>query len=188
MERNSKRMAGSLRKSAYIPPYWFNLAVALFFLVAGLCAWSSPSTSRAVKYDGARNFLAPVGLALLFQGCFHYSIHKFGILVHFMWIPVRVIKWEKVFAAEYIHEWCYRPKHNDTNKGHGIMVTLLGCPVYCAEIDVMYAFRWRHPWGAHFIRFSKRKRKRIVQVFQQYYPNLRFQVGCDTSWLTDEEK
>lgn len=179
-------MEHRIKKHVFTPPHWINLAVGLFFLVAGLWAWSSPSTSRAVKYDGARDFLAPIGLAILLQGCFHYSIHKFGILVHFVWIPVRVIKWEKVSAAEYIYEWRYCPQYNDTNKGQGIMVTLMGCPTYCAELDVMYAFRWRHLWSAHFIRFSKRRRKRIAQVFQQYYPNLRFQIGCDTSWLNEE--
>lgn len=179
-------MEHRIKKCVFTPPHWVNLAVGLFFLVAGLLAWSSPSTSRAVKYDGARDFLAPIGLAILLQGCFHYSIHKFGILVHFMWIPVRIIKWEKVYAAEYIYEWHMDTKSRYQSKGQGIMVTLRGCPTYCAEIDSMLYFQWRHPWGAHFIRFSKRRRKRIAQVFQQYYPNLRFQIGCDTSWLNEE--
>lgn len=188
MERNSKHMAGAVKKSAYIPPHWVNLAAGLALLVIGLRRWFNPPRPSVGGFrSGSAKLLPPIGFVFLMQGCFHYSIHKFGIVVHFLWIPVRIIKWEKVYAAEYIYEWHMDAKSNYKSKGQGIMVTLRGCPVYCAEFDSMTYFQWRHPWGAHFIRFTPWKRKHYVQVFQQYYPNLRFQVGCDTSWLTEEK-
>ena len=95
-------------------------------------------------------------------------------------------KWEDVSTAEYIYEWPTSYRGGIQLKGQGIFVSLTSGPPFAPEIDAPNILRWKHPFSTCWMRFSKAKRKQYVEVFQQYFPELSFQVGCDTSFLENK--
>ena len=99
--------------------------------------------------------------------------------MHFLWIPIRIIRWEKLSQAEYIYQWSASGKSYDKRKGQGIFITLKGCPYFSPEIDALDMFLLKHPFRSLFIRFTPRNQQRYVSIFKRYYPELDFQIGYE---------
>lgn len=169
-----------VKRKVTIPPYWVEALIGLLALMFGL--W----LKRSGEEDGADiRFFCFVGIGILVKSGFHFSIRPKGIGVLFCWIPVRLIRWEKIASAEYIEKWSTGGRFGQM-EGQGIAVTLHTCPAFVAEIDALNFFQVKHPFSFCFIRFTRKNRKKNTTVFQQYYPGLSFQLGCDTSWLKED--
>ena len=179
-------MAKNIKKRIIIPPHW-----ATVFLFAAICllvfyahAWAKSIESHDLteKYETYCFGMTVVLISLLF----HYGITPKGIVCMFLFIPFRLIKWEDVSTAEYIYEWPSSYRGGIQLKGQGIVVSLTSGPPFAPEVDAPNILRWKHPFSTCWMRFSKAKRKQYVEVFQQYFPELSFQVGCDTSFLENK--
>lgn len=176
MDKSIKRSA-----SAYIPPYWVMLAVgigALVIMYLGTLWMTEPGMSLEWPTDIKSKFIIFCGVCITIESCFHWSIHKRFIMIHFLWIPVWVIPWEKLSHAEYIYSWSTGKKYGKM-EGQGIMITLKGCPYFSPEIDGLNMFMLRHPFRTLFIRFTPKHQQRYVAIFKQYYPDLEFQIGYE---------
>ena len=172
-------MDNTLRKRAFIPIYWVNFAIGLGDIMLACYIESEIGDPTGFFTDRLARMLVFLGFYVLIQSSFHWSIHKKFIMIHFLWIPVRIIRWENVFHAEYIYRWSASGKSYDVMKGQGIFVTLNGCPNFCPEVDALSKFMLKHPFRTIFIRFTPRNQQRYVAIFRQYYPELDFQLGYE---------
>ena len=175
-------MDNALNKRAYIPPYWVNIAIGIctIVFVYVLALWElEPGKTFAWPNRIESRFLRFAAIYVLIQSAFHWSLHKKFIMVHFLWIPVRIIRWENISQAEYIYRWSASGKTYDIMKGQGIFVSLKGCPSFSPEIDALNMFMLKHPFHTLFIRFTPRNQQRYVAIFKKYYPDLDFQIGYE---------
>ncbi len=183
-------------KSVIIPPYWLLWVLGLTALYVGLFVgepyweelsrWDTMSLHEKYTFR-TRKFLVFCGAYLPFTGSFHYSIHKKYIMVRFLCIPVRIIRWDKVSTAQYLYQWGSTNKYaqwekHGKSRGQGIFVTLKGCPPFVPELDGLDTFTLRHPIGSFFIRFTPRQQKKYVKIFQSYFPELSFQFGYEKNF------
>lgn len=174
-------MDNSLKKRAYIPPYWVSIAIAICTLVlAYILALCEMEPGKPFVWPARieSRFLRFAAIYVLIQSAFHWSIHKKYIMIHFLWIPVFVIPWERVSHAEYIYKWSTGGKFGRM-EGQGIFVTLKGCPYFSPEVDALNMFMMKHPFHTLFIRFTPRNQQRYVAIFKKYYPDLDFQIGYE---------
>ena len=174
-------MDRSLNKRAFIPPYWVNIAFGLAVLsVVVARALSEMEPGEAFSWPDGRmqRFLRLGGIYVVVTSCFHWSIHRNYIMVHFLWIPVRIIRWQDVLSAEYIYSWRTGSSFGKMT-GQGIFVTLSGCPYFSPETDALNLFMMKHPFHTLFIRFTPRNQQRYVKIFQEYCPDLEFQIGYE---------
>lgn len=170
------------QNSMIIPPYWVDLLVSILTLIAGY----------AFRYlhqyfeinESARNlrlveFIIGMGYLVFFKSCVHYSFGNGGIVVRFLWIPIRLIKWDLIENAEYIYKWNTGVKYFGDMDGQGIFVTLQGCSIFVPEVDGLNLFLLRHPFRSLFIRFTPRNQKAYVAAFKAHCPQLEFQLGYE---------
>lgn len=174
-------MVQPVKSRVIIPPYWPKIAFGIFVLILEILLekWAAdPGEPIVLMGTWQSRFLILASVYIIIEGCFHWSIHEKFIMVHFLWIPVRIIRWEKVFNAEYIYSWSTGAKWG-TMEGQGIFITLEGCPLFSPEVDALNFFMMQHPFRTIFIRFTPRKQKRYVELFKRYYPTLDFQLGYE---------
>lgn len=171
-----------VKKHVFILPHLGLFILGMAGFAVGIMGSKFGSSIRVQRHGRS---LIVVGTLLIIYSAVHYSIHPGGIWVHFLGIPVRRIRWDQISTAEYIQTWSSGFAYSD-NKGHAIAITLSSCPAYTPELDEPSKFIVNHPFSFLFIRFTKRHRKDYVETFRHYFPELSFQLGCDTSWLTDE--
>lgn len=171
-------MGTPLKKDGVIiPPYWVDLAASFIFL--GIAFWCWNVTEYMSYRMAARiRMIGGVGTLLLIKTLFHYSIHEKGIYIRFIWIPVWLIRWERISSAEYIYKWYTGAKWGKMD-GQGIFVTLNGCPYFSPEIDPLNMFELRYVFRCFFIRFTPKRQRSYVEIFKQYYPTLDFQIGYE---------
>ena len=167
-------MIQTVKKRMTVPPYWGNVAIGGLSLMFGCFAF-------AHQLQNGRNARMSFGLIcgslyILIESFFHWTICEKGIWIRFLWIPVRLIKWDQVDTAEGIYKWYTGAKGVILN-GQGIFVTLKGCPCFSPEVDALNMFVFRHPFRSLFIRYTPRRRDAYVALFQRYYPELEFQIG-----------
>ena len=177
-------MEKSLKKSVCIPPYWVNIVagIGLLVLVYLVAFWvTEPGETFAWEDDRSARLVRFAGVYLLIISCFHWSIHKEYIMIHLLWIPIRIIRWEKLSQAEYIYKWSTDGRFGEMT-GQGIVITLKGCPCFSPEIDGLNMFLLRHPFRSLFIRFTPRNQQRYVAIFKRYYPELEFQIGYEKNF------
>lgn len=174
-------MLSSMRKSTIIPPYWVDYLIGLFFLSLGvaLSYWAYIDNLKQRPIFNSY-FIIGVSLLINIKTCVHYSLDEKGIVVRFLWLPIRRVNWDMVSHAEYIYKWCTASGSGSIH-GQGIFVTLKGCPMYAPVLDHPGLFVLKHPLTSFFIRFTSSKQKYYVEVFGQYYPDLDFQIGSETN-------
>lgn len=129
-----------------------------------------------------------LGLLCFVYHILHHSILPKGIGLHLFGVPVGLIKWENVEMAEYVYCWHFFAANTSSEvKQQGIFVMFKNCrEFYDPHGDSLIFFLFKHPFSCAFIRFPKYKRRKVVELFQKYYPDLKFQIGCDTSFLNEE--
>ena len=174
-------MVQPVKRSVIIPPYWAKIIFGAIILAIPILLriWIRyPGTFSNWMENWQFRFLVIAGIYIIIEGCFHWSIHERFIMIHFLWIPVRIIRWKKVSTAEYIYSWSTGAKWGEM-EGQGIFVTLEGCPFFSPEVDALNFFMMRHPFRTLFIRFTPRKQKRYVELFKRYYPTLDVQLGYE---------
>lgn len=182
-------MDEAVEKKITIPPYWVNITVALSFLILSVVLrnWGmSDGDTLSRRSEYGLSFLARVSILALLTGCLHWTICEKGIVVRFLWIPIRLIRWNNISTAEYVFEWFTGSSYMKMD-GQGIFVTLHGCPCFSPEIDGLNMFLLKHPVGSLFIRFTPRKQKKYVALFQHYYPELDFQLGYEKNLYKDKK-
>lgn len=174
-------MLSSVNKKVIVPPYWVDISAGCAFLcIAFILKYMTVAYNLEDTSIFNTDFFVGVSVLLLLKTCFHYSIHSEGIKVRFLWIPVRLIKWEHISHAEYVYRWHTGAK-NAQITGQGIFVTLRGCPFFCPEIDALNMFQLRHPFGSFFIRFTPKHQQKYVDAFMLYYPELDYQIGYESN-------
>ena len=176
------KMTGTAKKpaqSAYIPPYWVNIAIgvsAVLFYILSEIYFVEPGDPSLWETNWESRFIFRVGCLIIFESLFHWSVHEKCIWIRFLGIPIRKIRWENVERAEYIYKWSTGARFGKM-EGQGIFITLKGCPYFTPEIDALNMFQLRHPFRSFFIRFTPRNQQCYVAIFKQYYPDLLFQFG-----------
>lgn len=173
----------SVNRRVFIPPYWLFLLLSLAAVLIGVM--NSQRDFDSSRFHRHARALIVLGTILFVYSSTHYSLHPSGIWVHLLGIPIRRIRWSQISTAEYIQTWSSGFAYSD-NKGYAIAITLPECPAFAPEIDEPSKFSMKHPISFIFIRFSARNRKKIVEAFRHYYPELDIQLGCDTSWLKED--
>lgn len=161
-----------MKKSFYIPPYLPHIIISASTLVISILAIQrgiKPAISRPIV-------LLIASIYVLLRSSFSYLICPRGIVVFFLFIPVRLIRWNKVSTAEYLYHWIIIKSIYEVN-GHGLMITLPASEPFAPEIDSVQLFTEKHPFSSIFMRFSKRNKDRYLKIFQEYFPNLTFQIG-----------
>ena len=168
----------SNEKSIIIPPYGRMILLAVILIILGGGAYLEHFLNGTEIFYSARHVLG-MGIILLVWECFHYGITEKGLSIRFLYIPLFLIRWEKISTAQYICSW-RNGRSGSEEKGYGIFVTLGSSPAFLPEIDGLGMFLLKHPFRAFFIRFTAKKRVEYVKAFRKHYPDLLFQVGCDT--------
>lgn len=162
--KNSKRVM--------IHPFLPNVIVGV--LLAGIGAWMVQYDRTADAHRGRFDFISPViavfGILIVLNSLLHCSMHEKGITIHFLWVPIYRIKWNRITEVRCIQAWQADP---DGAKFSGNLLYFIvdNCVVFAPEIDGWLYFKLRHPLKAHFIRFSKRKKEKVIEAVQQWYPN-----------------
>lgn len=184
------------RTWAIIPPYIPNILLGYVCIRWGMI--------RCQEYllDLPELMLFTAGALLVVGGCMHCTILPNGLLVQFLWIPYRFIRWDNIGNAEYVTQW-FRSRDSDSEwdfrysfggirfrkwrsvwqgtgpawvSGCGIFVTTANCPGYFSGVDSMLLFRLKHPVGAMFFRFLPLRRRLYRELFLRYYPELELPV------------
>lgn len=107
----------------------------------------------------------------------HYSITHEGIIVNWIGIPLRKIKWSQVGHAEYLHLWkdtrrFYTDLGRGLKTGQMIYVTLTGCPQYLPEYEYRAVHNRLHPFRAMSIWLPRETWYEYMELFKEYYPEL----------------
>ena len=187
-------MGKSIKKRFLSEPRLLGLLIGALFLLLGYWTYYDYQygDGRVIshRYSMPYEFYFHVGAYCTIYYSFHHSILPKGIGLHFFCIPVGLIKWEKVEMAEYVYRWNLSESKSDTSVNQqGIFVMFRNCrEFYDPHGDSLILFLFKHPFSCAFIRFPKYKRRMVVKLFQSYFPNLTFQVGCDTGFLNEEEQ
>lgn len=110
----------------------------------------------------------------------HYAITKEGIIVMWINIPLRRIRWAQVGHAEYLHLWKgTRRFYTDLGRGHRtgqmIYVTLKGCPQYLPKYQYREVHNWLHPFRAMSIWLPRETKYEYIDLFMEYYGELSIQ-------------
>ena len=180
------RIGKNERTWATIPPYFPDMLIGVFFLYVGI----SMLPQSFWELNIPELIFIVAGIFHLAGSSVHCTILPKGLLVQFLWIPFRFIRWDKVGNAEYMTRWFHGNGYRygkgyigrkfiwkDSDKpawimGSGIFITTLGCPGFFAELDSMLLFRLKHPVGAMFFRFLPFRCDGYVRLFQRYFPKL----------------
>lgn len=110
----------------------------------------------------------------------HYTITYEGIIVKWLNIPLRKIRWAQVEHAEYLHLWYdLRRFYTDLGKGPKtgqlIYVTLKGCPRYFPMSQHRAVHNRLHPFRAMTIWLARDTKHIYIDFFKECYPNLKMQ-------------
>lgn len=166
------------QKTVVIPPYGKTLLVAIGLIFLGIiCYMEYYINGRDFLYYA--NWFLGVGIILFIDKSFHTAITEKGLQIRFLYIPIYRIRWNKISTAQYICSWKATERGSE-EKGNGIFITLPTCPAFIPEVDGLDMFRLKHPFSSFFIQFTEKNKRKYVSMFCHYYPNLFFQVGCDT--------
>ena len=193
------------RTWATIPPYFPNLLLGVFCLYLGI----SQLPGSFWELDVPELIFIGAGVFYLFGSCVHCTILPKGLLIQFLWIPFRFIRWEKVGGAELVTRWFHSQYHNGYRfrarnggirfdrrfihkegpawfNGRGIFVKTRWCPGYLSEQESMLLFRLKHPVGAMFFRMTPIRQKLYLRLFLRYYPGL--DLPLDVKQTLEESK
>jgi hypothetical protein len=173
----------SHKKAVIIPPYWKTILDAICLFSLGLLGLAEFYICGHDRLKHANWFLG-VGTILFLKQSFHAAITPKGLQIRFLYIPVCRISWERISTAQYIHTWKATDKGSERN-GCGIFITRASCPLFVPEVDGLNMFQLKHPFTSFFIQFTEKNKKKYVNAFRHYYPELSFQLGCDEKEFED---
>lgn len=157
-------------KKTYVQPYWPHLVLGLCTIILVVIFYIS-GLFRGYRIIGT----LVVGIYGVIIGTKMYVLSEKGILVLYMFIPIRRIRWHHISSAMYLHQW-EGGKYSKI-KGQSIIITLRNIgPV---DPEAMPSVRLKHPFGTEFIQFTKRNTDAYVKAFREYYPKLTFQEGSE---------
>lgn len=193
------------RTWATIPPYFPDMFFGGFFLYVGVRLL--PQTFW--ELNGPELIFLGIGIFELLGSCVHCTILPKGLLIRFLWIPFRFIRWENVGNAELLDRWFHGTHHGKYQlrlgnscvtmrrrfsykdgpawyTGQGIFLTTKYCPGFFPEVESMFLYRLRHPVGAMFFRMMPIRMERYLRLFLRYYPE--FDIPLDLKQMLEEGK
>lgn len=173
-----------------VPPRWIKLLIALAYCIWWLWFWIGQAGWSWLWTDALREdfmyfiiFLA--GLYLVVYSVLRFGVHyRFTekyLLVCFIGIPVRWVKWSRITWAQYVHAWrdpktkFQRFSSPGPVTGNIIYVTI----DHCAPWHARYTPRWRHnlshPFRAFTIWLPYDRKTYFIDAFKAHYPDLEIQ-------------
>ena len=100
----------------------------------------------------------------------HHSLSERGLSIRFLGIPVRVIPWERIRHASYLHTWI--ETKDFVGQGQIIVVAFSGCPRFFYETDSLYGYLQRHLIGATCIWLPNHDVRQYTESFESHFPSL----------------
>jgi hypothetical protein len=178
----------SPKRKITLPIRWGRLIITS---VVFLMFFTGFTLISQVQFHSVLNYILGVYALILFLAalrlCIHYTITEEGLIANFLYIPFRKIPWERVGRAMYVHKWKdIVPKYFgkgilpwvETSYGKIIFVSLIGCEKYIPSYHIRLFFSLRHPFRTMCLWLpsgSKYPTYQIVDIFQEYYPELKIQ-------------
>jgi hypothetical protein len=178
----------SPKRKITLPIRWGRLIITS---VVFLMFFTGFTLISQVQFHSVLNYILGVYALILFLAalrlCIHYTITEEGLIAKFLYIPFRKIPWVRVGRAMYVHKWKdIVPKYFgkgilpwvETSYGKIIFVSLIGCEKYIPSYHIRLFFSLRHPFRTMCLWLpsgSKYPTYQIVDIFQEYYPELKIQ-------------
>ena len=161
-------------KKTYVQPYWPQLLFGLCGTIIPVVLYINSTTA---DFSDIENIII-LGTIIVMESSVSYVLSSKGILVFWLFIPIRLIRWHNVSSAMYLHHWTVWQSYNKA-KGSGIMINLSPSLSFDPERDAVRKFTSKHPFKSMFVRFTKWNRDTCVKAFREYYPELTFQEGSE---------
>ena len=153
------------------PPRWGRLCGFVGLLLTYAIIWMEAELKAT--HPGNIFFLILFVLTAfsIFTSGMHYTIRNEGIVVKWLNVPIRIVKWEQIGYAEYIHIWkdvrhFYTDLERGLVSGQIIYVTLKGRPRYYPRYDVRTWHSLMHPLGAMCIRLPRDTKYQYIDLFK----------------------
>lgn len=156
------------------PPRWKGLIFWAFLSVVSgqMVNWEAFDISTVICLP----FLL-ISLTGTFASGIHYKFTQVGLLVCFLWIPLRRVGWDRITHALFAHKWeDAKPRYSRIANpgpvtGQIIYVTIDNCPRWNPNIS-----RMRHnisnPFRAFTIWLPYQQKHYLIEMFAKYYPAL----------------
>lgn len=164
-----------------VPPRWKLLVpmIAYCFLFRDL--WKGIS----ISIDDPATLFFPIYQSLIVMGVFVFGVHyKFTekyLVVCFLWIPLRRIRWGRINHALFVHAWRDPKTRYQRINGPGpsvgqiIYVTI----DYCGQWEPLYTSRWKHNvthmFHACTIWLPYDRKAFFIEAFKKHYADLEMQ-------------
>ena len=121
------------------------------------------------------------------SSCFHYSIHKEGIMLRFLWLPLRLTPWDKVCSLICTDRWMDKDFREErlqrqplVGKKEVVILRSAGTVFYTTKEDLAYdprkeiwlLFKLRHPLATHKLHVPDSQKAIVGKVLEKHYPGI----------------
>ena len=119
------------------------------------------------------------------SSCFHHSIHKEGIMLRFLWLPLRLTPWDKVCSLIYTDRWMNKELQEErlrrqplgVGKKEVVILRSAGAVFYTTKEGLAYdpqketwlLFKLRHPLAAHKLHVPDSQKTLTGKVLEKHY-------------------
>lgn len=178
------------KKRISTSPNW-GMMILFGALIAGLIYYYKDGVLHPEEYRDPTSleeivFYSVLGLYMMVTLAIHYTFSKKYLIVRFLGIPVRFIRWKSIYGAIYLHTW-HENRQGQVRtwrsptvaKGSAIFVSLGGCRQFNPEYDTRWRFQMASPLSTLFIRLPKKKAEAYIEVFRTFYPDLAIQPPAE---------
>ena len=170
------------RPSVITPPRWKPFAVAAILCLLFFDFWkrtaANPQSVGSV-IEAVIEVLLIVG-TLIGSGV-HYRFTEDYMVVCFLWVPLRRIRWQRVTHALFAHAWAdpqtkyQRITSPGVVTGQIIYVTIDRCLRWYPVLTTRWLHNLIHPFRAFTIWLPYNRKAFFVDAFQKHYPDLEMQ-------------
>lgn len=160
------------------PLRWKELwsALALFLIIV---LFFGVQASTNLDITAITILVAKFGIDVLVMGI-HYTMTSERLIVKWLNIPLRTIRWENISHAAYLHAWRDMMSFGKWNMtgmayGHIIYVTLKGCKSCYSPDRNRWWHKVSHPFHTVCIWLPRDTKYLYVDFFAECYPTLEIQ-------------
>ena len=171
------------KKSPVItPPRW-----KLFVAMTMLCFLFFESWSDSVVNPKSLSSLITTLVEMLLiistviTSGIHYKFTNDRLVVCFLWIPIRHIRWQRISHALFAHAWAdpktryQRIGNPGAVTGQIIYVSIDNCPRWYPILTMRGVHNLVHPFRAFTIWLPYDRKDYFIDAFKQHYPDLEMQ-------------
>jgi hypothetical protein len=172
----------TVRASIITPPRWkLLISMAMLSLLLARSWVDTIMNPKSLESLAVAIIEVLLIVSTMIASGIHYKFTEDFLVVCFLWMPLRCVRWHRITHALFAHAWA-DPKtryHRITNPGavtgQIIYVTINGCPRWHPILTTRWWHSLLHPFRSFTIWLPYDRKEYFIEAFKKHYPDLEMQ-------------